>query len=245
LPTDFVASWLPRRPPSAKSIPVDITPTREFALGFLGAKIEEVIPDEGGFIGWDEDCNVVGPRALRAKELLLQLLPCILPPESDEGTFYRLVLEHGDFGIHNMTITDTPTVTSLYDWETGHIVPAILSDPQMAVYVDLELDGDGQPTISRLWEGITDEDRQDCLRCAEYYFQVCRASYMMGYTKLKEAKVLGEQAPQYIEAIKAGKDVRHIWFALKSWRGDDPEQYFGTLASWAEERLSYFKKWSD
>jgi hypothetical protein len=68
---------------------------------------------------------------------------------------------------------------------------------------------------------------------------------MMGYTKLKEAKVLGEQAPQYIEAIKAGKDARHIWFALKSWRGDDPEQYFGTLASWAEERLSYFKKWSD
>jgi hypothetical protein len=73
-----------------------------------------------------------------------------------------------------MTITDTdaPAVTSLYDWETGHIVPAILSDPQMAVYVDLELDLEGEPAISRVWEGIGEEERQECGRCAEYYFQV-------------------------------------------------------------------------
>ncbi|KAJ6589124.1 hypothetical protein B0H19DRAFT_1014234 [Mycena capillaripes] len=221
LSADFVASWLARRPPCPKSIPVDISPTREFAIAFLAAKIDEIIPNDGGLIGWEEDRNAVGPMALRAKKSLLQLLPLIMPPERDPGHFYRLVLDHGDFGIHNMTITDTPTVTSLYDWESGYIVPAILSDPQMAVYVDLVIDGDGVPTISRTWEGITDEDRQDCLRCAEHYFQT-----------------LGEQAPQYMEAIKAGKDARRIWFALKSWGGDDSEQYFGALASWAEEKLT-------
>ncbi|KAF7326393.1 hypothetical protein MVEN_02616900 [Mycena venus] len=227
LPPDFVASWLMRRSPAAKSIPVDIAPTRDFVIPFLAAKIDEVIPDEGGFIGFEEDHNVVGPVALKAKNSLLQLLPWILPPEADPDlpSLYRLVLEHGDFGIHNMTITDaeTPSVTSLYDWETGHIVPAILSDPQISVYVDLELDPEGEPMISRVWEGISEEDWGDCMRCAEHYFQV-----------------LGEEAPEYMAAIKAGRDARRIWFALTDWRGDDAEQYFGTLGSWAEERLSHF-----
>jgi hypothetical protein len=169
---DFVASWLTRRSPCAKSVSVDIAPTRDFATAFLAAKIEEVIPDEGDFIGWEEDHNLVGPIALRAKNSLLRLLPYIMPPPEEH--LYRLVLEHGDFGIHNMTITDTdaPAVTSLYDWETGHIVPAILSDPQMAVYVDLELDLEGEPAISRVWEGIGEEERRECGRYAEYYFQV-------------------------------------------------------------------------
>ncbi|KAJ7725924.1 hypothetical protein B0H16DRAFT_1384093 [Mycena metata] len=224
LPPDFIASWLARRIPCAKSIPAHmITPTRDFALRLLSAKINETIPDQGGLIGWEEDHHVVGPNALRAKTLLLRLLPLILPAEEGcDNNFYRLVLDHGDFGIHNMTITDTPpTVTSLYDWEAAEIVPAILSDPQMSVYVDLELDGDGLPAISRVWEGITKEDRLDCLRYAEHYFQT-----------------LGKRAPEYMKAIKAAKDPRRIWFALKSWRGDDPEQYFGALGSWAQERMS-------
>ncbi|KAJ7629364.1 hypothetical protein DFH06DRAFT_1056959 [Mycena polygramma] len=220
VPTEFIVSWLARRPPCAKSIPVDIAPTRDFAVAFLAAKIGEIIPDEGGFIGFEEGRNIVGPMALRAKRSLLQLLPSIMPAESEPGILYRLVLDHGDFGIHNMTITETCTVTSLYDWESGYIVPALLSDPQMAIYVDLEVDGDGVPTISRMWEGITDEHRRDCLQCAEYYFET-----------------LDKQAPQYMQAIKAGKDARHVWFALKSWRGDDPEGYFGELSTWAEEKL--------
>ncbi|KAF8170677.1 hypothetical protein K438DRAFT_1853678 [Mycena galopus ATCC 62051] len=227
LPADFIASWLTRRPPCPTSILVDIAPTREFAIAFLAAKINETIPDEGGFIGWEEDQNVVGPVALKAKQSLLRLLPWILPPETeqDRGDFYRLVLEHGDFGIHNMTITttDPPTVTSLYDWEMGHIVPAILSDPQIAVYVDLEIDLEGEPMISRVWEGISVEDRRDYLSCAKHYFQT-----------------LGEHAPEYMDAVKAARDARRIWLALKSWRGDDAEKYYGTLGSWAEERLSQF-----
>ncbi len=57
----------------------------------------------------------------------------IMPPRGHEAALYRLVLDHGDFGIHNMSIaTDAggrPHITSLYDWETGCILPALLSDP--------------------------------------------------------------------------------------------------------------------
>ncbi|KAJ7730909.1 hypothetical protein DFH07DRAFT_160412 [Mycena maculata] len=220
LPTDFITLWLTRCPPSAKSIPGDITPTREFAIAFLRAKIAEMIPDEGGLIGWEEDHTLVGPRASAAKKSLLRLVPLIMPPEGDHP--YRLVLEHGDFGMHNMVITDPPAprVTSLYDWETAHIVPALLSDPQMATYVDLGLDGEGVPRISRTWEGMTDEE------CDEY------ASYAAQYYR-----ILGEHAPEYVQAIKAGKDARRIWFALKAWRGDDPEEYFGELGEWADRRF--------
>lgn len=53
-----------------------------------------------------------------------------MPPENADQSFNRLVLEHRDFGIHNTLITidanGEPLVTSLYDWETGCFVPAIL-----------------------------------------------------------------------------------------------------------------------
>ncbi|KAL8313335.1 hypothetical protein RB597_006010 [Gaeumannomyces tritici] len=78
---------------------------------------------------------------------LLRLIPRIIP---EGASLYRLVLEHGDFGIHNMTITTDaatsgPLVTPLFDWETGHIVPATLSDP-MAVAVDLTTDDEAAPS---------------------------------------------------------------------------------------------------
>jgi hypothetical protein len=46
-----------------------------------------------------------------------------------------------------------------------------------------------------------------------------------------------QQAPKFERAIKAGKDVRYLWFALRAWRGEDPEGYFGKLGEWAERRL--------
>ncbi|KAF7361244.1 hypothetical protein MSAN_01156500 [Mycena sanguinolenta] len=237
LPPSFVATWL-RRAPCPKFLPidVDIAPTRDFAIAFLAAKIHETIPDRGGFIGWEEDRTTVGPAALRAKQALLRLLPWVMPREADSthdgregeggGRLYRLVFDHGDFGIHNMTITDTepPAVTSLYDWEMGHIVPALLSDPQISVYVDLELDPEeGEPTISRVWDGISMEERREYEACAEHYFQC-----------------LGKESPEYLDVIRAGRDARKIWFTLKSWRGDEPERYFGKLGAWAEDRLSQF-----
>ncbi|KAJ7186727.1 hypothetical protein C8R46DRAFT_278713 [Mycena filopes] len=224
LPPDFIAAWFARRIPCAQSIPTNmIAPTRAFGIRLLAAKIHETIPDEGGLIGWAEDHTPVGPTALRAKKLLLRLLPLIMPAENQcDKFFYRLVLDHGDFGIHNMNITNLATVTSLYDWESAEIVPALFSEPQMSVYVDLELNADGVPAICRTWEGITEGETAECLRYAEHYFQT-----------------LGKEAPRYMQAIKAGKDARRIWYALRSWRGDsDAEEYFGALASWAEERMS-------
>ncbi|KAJ7475227.1 hypothetical protein B0H11DRAFT_1918200 [Mycena galericulata] len=224
LPMDFVISWLPRCPPSAKSMKTPIAPTRDFAIAFLTAKIEEMIPNEVRTVGWAEDHTVVGPHASRARKSLLRLVPLIMPmpPEGDHhdvSGFYRLVL---DFGTHNMAVTDTapPKLTSLYDWETAHIVPAILSDPQMATYVDLVMDADCVPAISRTWDGMKDEECVEYRGYAEHYY-----------------RTLTEQAPHYIRAIKAGKDARHIWFALKSWRGEDPEQYFDQLGSWADIRF--------
>jgi hypothetical protein len=49
--------------------------------------------------------------------------------------------------------------------------------------------------------------------------------------------VLFAEAPEYRHAIQAARDVRHLWYALRDWRGDDPEGYFGDLGQWAENRL--------
>ena len=79
-------------------------------------------------------------------------------------------------------------VTSLYDWETGNIVPALLSDPEMAVAVDLMVDEDGAPSISRVESEIKAEDREHYMACSGQYFQVCqlfsKTSYMPTPTSL-------------------------------------------------------------
>jgi len=174
-------------------------------------------------IGWESDNNTVGPTAAVAKQSLLRLVPHIMPTGGSESAFYRLVLEHGDFGIHNMSITvdvnGLPLVTSLYDWETGCIVPAILSDPLMAVAVDLVTNGI-VPSIDRVPDDATSEERTQYMTWARQYF-----------------KALFDHASNYEPAIKAGRDARYLWFALRDWRGDDPERYFGDLGAWAEKRM--------
>ena len=127
-------------------------------------------------IGWESDNNTVGPIAAAAKQSLLRLIPHIMPTDNDENSLYRLVLEHGDFGIHNMSITmddnGLPLVTSLYDWETGSIVPAILSDPLMAVAVDLATNENAEPSITRVPDYATSDDRAQYMTWARQYFQV-------------------------------------------------------------------------
>ena len=131
-------------------------------------------------IGWEDDNNIVGPIAAAAKQPLLRLIPYIMPAEEgnekDPSSLYRLVLEHGDFGIHNMSITidadGLPRVTSLYDWETACIVPAILSDPLMAVAVDLVIDENGTPSINRVPDSATPNDRTQYMMWTRQYFQV-------------------------------------------------------------------------
>jgi hypothetical protein len=48
---------------------------------------------------------------------------------------------------------------------------------------------------------------------------------------------LYNEEPNYEIAIKAGKDVRHLWFALRDWRGGNSEEFFGDLGAWAEKRM--------
>lgn len=173
-------------------------------------------------IGWEDDHNTVGPIAAAAKQSFLHLIPHIIPQEvADKPILYRLVLDHCDFGIHNMSITtDEYTITSVFDWETGCIVPAILSDPLMAVGVDLVTDMNAAPSITRVPSYVTPDECVSYMEWATRYFNV-----------------LYERAPDYKTVIQAGRDARHLWFALRDWRGDDPEGYFGALGTWAETRL--------
>ncbi|KAJ8125508.1 hypothetical protein O1611_g8131 [Lasiodiplodia mahajangana] len=140
LPLDFATIWLRERISGKKpsSLPIPIAPTREFCIALITSKIEATIGDIGEMIGWESDNCTVGPIAAAAKKSLLRLVPYIIPADDERNLLYRLVLEHGDFGIHNMSIeigTGQPRVTSLFDWETGYIVPAILSVPPFLVLI--------------------------------------------------------------------------------------------------------------
>ncbi|KAF2496828.1 3-hydroxybutyryl-CoA dehydratase [Lophium mytilinum] len=225
-PLEFSSAWLLDRllEPKPTSFSTPVAPTRESCIHLFESKIQATIKDLGDAIGWPSDNHTVGPKALAAKQSLLRLLPRIMPTGRDEACFYRLVLEHGDFGIHNMSITTdsngTPRVTSLYDWETGCILPALLSDPLMAVTVDLIADADAKAAVTRTPDDADEEDCIEYTKWAECYF-----------------KVLFNEAPEYEHVIQAGKDARFVWSALRDWPGDDPEAYFGDLGTWAESRM--------
>jgi hypothetical protein len=89
---------------SGPTCPVSVASIREFCVGLLTSKIEAKIGELGEMINWQSDEVVVTPVALAAKQTLLRFVPCMLPEGSDEGILYRLVIEHGALGIHNMTI---------------------------------------------------------------------------------------------------------------------------------------------
>ncbi|KAJ7610933.1 hypothetical protein FB45DRAFT_942065 [Roridomyces roridus] len=232
-PQEFIQKWLldsmfEMRP---KLFPLPIAPTREFVVGFFTSKIEATIRDLGDKMGWgddDDDEYTVGPATFAAKQALLRLIPHILPPDTEPPSLYRFVLEHGDYGIHNMTITvptsddEIPKVTSLFDWETGCVVPAILSDPLMAVGVDFIAGPDAEPVVI----GWSEEDLADDKARVDRYANFSRQYFRQLYA----------QAPDYERVIQAGKDARHIWFAFRDWR-DDPEEHFGPLGVWVQKRL--------
>ena len=121
LPVKFTTDWFLQRlfEHKPKSFPIP----------------EATVGNIGDMIGWECDNATVGPIAAAAKQSLLQLIPHIIPLHDDGKALYRLVLKHGDLGIHNMSITKDenglPLVTSVHDWETACIVPAKLSDPLM------------------------------------------------------------------------------------------------------------------
>ncbi|KIK61131.1 hypothetical protein GYMLUDRAFT_73533 [Collybiopsis luxurians FD-317 M1] len=227
LPDNFTAKWLLSRlfEQKPKKLPNPAF-TRDFTLELVRSKIEATIKNIGDMIGWEDDHEVVGPVAYAAKQSLLRLLPYIVPRLKnleEEEAIYRLVLDHGDWGIHNMTITPAGDITSVFDWDVGSITPALLSDPLMAILVDLVTDGNGAPTIIRTHPTHTEAEQKYFQKCSEHYF-----------------KVLFAKAPSYHHAIILGKDLRHLWFALRDWRGENPEGYFGELGIWAEEKYRMF-----
>ena len=209
-------------------------------------------------MGFEDDNYTVTPIVAAAKRSLLRVLPYILPADSRPPTLYRLVLEHGDFGIHNMSITfdddQNPLVTSLYDWEAGNIVPAILSDPMMSLYVDLIEDNNFASSVSREDEFATPKEHAEHMRCARVYFKVNALSpppffflfsFFFSINEQRKGinffilppQALYEQEPSYRRVIQVGRDARYLWFALQGWLAEQPDEYFGSLGAWAERKL--------
>jgi hypothetical protein len=123
LPPEFVNAWLLWRSFQPvewmpKELPHPIRATRDFWIAMFKAKIEALIKNEGDIIGWEEDHQIVGPKALAAKQSLLRFISHMLPGGEDE-VLYRLVLQSDDYGIQNMSIfvdeTAQVSVTSVYD----------------------------------------------------------------------------------------------------------------------------------
>ena len=170
-PLTLVSTWLLDRifGSDLDLCPVVIQPTRDFCMALLAAKIECTFRRCLGRFASRHEYNPARARLSAARDLLLRLVPRVLPRTRkglDEAMLYRFVLDHGDFGIHNMTIAkdaqDDPYISSVYDWEAGAIVPALFSEPKMVVTADLVVDDDGEPSVSRWGDG------DSMLKMAEY-----------------------------------------------------------------------------
>ncbi|PHH89988.1 hypothetical protein CDD83_4787 [Cordyceps sp. RAO-2017] len=229
LPNDFASTWLLARvltPGIGDLCAVAVAPTRDFCAALLSAKVKSTL------LRLDRiNSNAASATALSSTvhDSLMKLIPRVLPPASSGGDreawLYRWVLDHGDFGIHNMTVALTgrgwPCITSVFDWEAGSIVPALLSEPKMVVTADLVIGDDGQPTVSRWGDG------DDWSHMTEY-----RAWSHEYY------KDLFADAPEYEAAIRAGRDARHIWFALRDMERGDAMAILAQLEVWAEAKLA-------
>lgn len=122
LPLEFASTWAPQKgifDYKPKSLSIPVVPTREFCIALFKSKIEATIRNRGDKTESEYDNHPVGPVAAAAKQSFLRLIPHIMPPDSDHTSLYRLVLDHRDFGIHNMSIRvdvkGQPLVASLYD----------------------------------------------------------------------------------------------------------------------------------
>ena len=243
MPIEFAKEWLRGRlfEQRPKTILVPVAPTREYCLALFKAKIEATIRNVGDMIGWEDDNETVSIVAYEAKQSLLRFMPHMLPRDDDQASLYRLVLQHGDFGIHNMSIDfdedNKPDVTSVYDWETGCIVPALLSDTTISIYpVDLGTDDNGKPTARRIPRDATGNyGRIDGLVEILPSGKFC--SKQVRWLLMWSLQALFTQAPDYEGLIQPGEDARHLWFALRDWRGGNADVFFDDLGAWAESRM--------
>jgi hypothetical protein len=118
-----------------------ILPTCGFCVNLFSTKIDAIIKNIGCIIGGEgeDDHNTVGLVEAKAKQLLLRLIPHIMPIGDEEQLLLPYVIDHGDLGFDNILIamdkSDQRLSTSFFDWETGCIVPALPSHALMAVTV--------------------------------------------------------------------------------------------------------------
>lgn len=63
-------------------------------------------------------------------------------------------------------------VTSINDLGTGCITPAILSDPLMAVTVNLVVDDNTAPSIMRVEDDTTSAERGQYMKWAAHYINI-------------------------------------------------------------------------
>ncbi|KAM0418891.1 hypothetical protein ACHAPT_012156 [Fusarium lateritium] len=121
-----------------------------------------------------------------------------------------------------ITETGQTSITSVFDWETGCIVPVVLSE--IIFYIagcNLITDEDGKPSVFIRSELASrpEERVKNQAHSTEFL------------------KAIQRQAPYLEDAIHKAKDARHLWMKLKKWRGQDLEELFGELGDWAERRL--------
>ncbi|KAG5721006.1 hypothetical protein E4T56_gene9342 [Termitomyces sp. T112] len=86
----------------------------------------------------------------------------------------------------------------------------------MVVGIHLVTDENAFPSFTRYEKDASPEERAEYMTWSERYFEA-----------------LYKFAPEYQHVIRAGKDARHLWFALRSWKGDDAEDFFGKLGRWS------------
>lgn len=168
----FVSSWYYNNVAALASSPIDVskmTP-REICMAHVAIRIEATI----GRVGEEIYENyTTGVSAVVIKRKLLRLLPYLLP---ENDLLYRHVLEHRYYGVHHMNVvTDEsgkPTITSVYDWKNAIVLPAILSNPVLAVTVDLILNEHVEPHFSRAALLASDNKRAQYMSWSEDYFEV-------------------------------------------------------------------------
>lgn len=211
---------------------------REICMACVAIRIEAVM----GRVGEDVYENyTTGVSAVVIKRKLLRLLPRLLP---ENDFLYRPVLEHNYYGVQHMSVvTDengVPTITSVFDWKNAVVLPAILSNPVLAVTVDLVLNENVEPHFSRAALLASDNKRAQYMSWSEDYFEVILAVGKCMCYMLTPSQALFEHAPDYERIMKTGKDVRYVWFTLGKWRGNNPDFFFTTLAEWVQKKMVEF-----
>ncbi|KAI9902384.1 hypothetical protein N3K66_001736 [Trichothecium roseum] len=223
LPQHYVDAWLWERIFNTSRLPdgVKVEPTRDFCVALLKAEVEVTVGATAAAAST--------ARNLELRDALIKLIPSVVPQPKDaeeNDVLYRFALDHGDFGVHNMTVTADPAglprVTSVFDWEGGSIVPAILTEPKMVVTVDLTIGRCGRPSIGRWGDGDTPDKMDEYEHWSEVYYSA-----------------LFQKAPELRVVIARGLYARYMWFMMRKIRNETNQN---TVAEDLEQLTRWVEK---